>query len=123
MKSTHVINLLGFSRAASSQLWGVKLFWIIIIIGSWSILIVFCYYTSYQVFGEKRMFQSTYEKKENKLFLPDVTICAANPFQGYLSKETRRAKCENETYRLFITIMKNPNFACTVVEVEMLTIS
>ena len=35
------------------------------------------------------MFQSSYDTPENSILLPDITICAANPFQGYLSDEKR----------------------------------
>ena len=69
---------------------GAKVFWAIIIVLSWGVFFYFLGRISVTVFKDKKVFSSTTQELNRSLILPDITICSANPFQGYLANEDRR---------------------------------
>ena len=76
----------------SSHLLGVKVFWGLVILVAWGCVFCFGYQVSDEVFNKKKVFQTSRDIPVEFSTLPDITICAANPFQGYLADEKRRLK-------------------------------
>ena len=83
---------IGFDRIVSANSSGIRVFWLVVIAAAWGLCISFFYNISVEVFVEKKIFQSSKDVLEKKVLLPDVTICAANPFQGYMASEERQNK-------------------------------
>ena len=89
---------LGFSHLASNCCLGAKIFWGIMIVASWGAVGYYNWAIKNKITQEKKVFSSATYEIGRELKLPDITICAANPFQGYLQNGSRRAKCKIKKY-------------------------